>query len=62
MLYLMFAGFERLVVEFFRLNPRLWLDLSQAQWISIGLIIVGAVGWFRLDPTVPSPTPSRRSH
>lgn len=38
--YLIFAGIERLCVEFIRLNP-LYFGLSQAQWISILLIIAG---------------------
>ncbi|MCU0452866.1 MAG: prolipoprotein diacylglyceryl transferase [Bacteroidetes bacterium] len=61
MLYLIFAGFERLAVEFLRLNPRLWLDLSQAQWISIGLIVAGTVGWFRLGQKRLSTTSSPRA-
>ena len=39
-LYLIFAGLERLLVEFIRLNP-LYLGLSQAQWISVGMIVAG---------------------
>lgn len=41
-LYLVFAGIERLLVEFIRINPLYW-GLSQAQWISIALILFG--GW-----------------
>jgi phosphatidylglycerol---prolipoprotein diacylglyceryl transferase len=41
-LYLILAGLERLLVEFIRLNP-LYLGLSQAQWISVGMIIAGAM-------------------
>lgn len=40
--YLVFAGIERLSVEFIRLND-LYYGLSQAQWISIGLIISGII-------------------
>ncbi len=40
--YLVFAGIERLSVEFIRLND-LYFGLSQAQWISIGLIISGLI-------------------
>lgn len=40
-IYLIGAGIERLLVEFIRLNP-LYAGLSQAQWISIGMIIVGS--------------------
>jgi phosphatidylglycerol:prolipoprotein diacylglycerol transferase len=49
MLYLVFAGFERLSVEFLRLNPRLLLGLSEAQLISILLIIIGSAGFLFLD-------------
>ncbi|GAB1429553.1 prolipoprotein diacylglyceryl transferase [Ignavibacteria bacterium] len=40
-LYLILAGIERLLVEFIRINP-LYFGLSQAQWISIAMIIFGA--------------------
>lgn len=40
-IYLILAGIERLLVEFIRLNP-LYFGLSQAQWISVGMIILGA--------------------
>ena len=39
-IYLILAGIERFSVEFIRINP-LYAGLSQAQWISIGLIIFG---------------------
>lgn len=39
-IYLVLAGIERLLVEFIRLNP-LYFGLSQAQWISVVMIIVG---------------------
>jgi phosphatidylglycerol:prolipoprotein diacylglycerol transferase len=44
MFYLVFSGTSRLLVEFIRLNPRLFIGLSEAQLISIGLIFVGVVG------------------
>ena len=49
MLYLVFAGVERLSVEFLRLNPRLLFGLSEAQLISILLIIVGTAGFVYFD-------------
>jgi prolipoprotein diacylglyceryl transferase len=49
MLYLIFAGVERLSVEFLRLNPHLLFDLSEAQLISIILIIIGSAGFVYLD-------------
>lgn len=45
MLYLVFAGSERFVIEFFRLNPRLAFGLSEAQLIALVLIAVGLYGW-----------------
>ncbi len=44
MFYLIFAGFERLMVEFIRLNPRLLLGLTEAQLISVAMIIAGFIG------------------
>jgi phosphatidylglycerol:prolipoprotein diacylglycerol transferase len=44
--YLMLAGMERLLVEFIRLNPRILFGLSEAQVISIILMIVGVAGYF----------------
>jgi len=43
-LYLIFAGLSRLLVEFIRLNPRIILNLSQAQVISIIMILSGIAG------------------
>jgi len=39
-------GIERLLVEFLRINP-LYLGISQAQWISVGLIIAGMAYFLR---------------
>ncbi|MES2765640.1 MAG: prolipoprotein diacylglyceryl transferase [Bacteroidota bacterium] len=55
-LYLIFAGIERLLVEFIRLNP-LYAGLSQAQWISIGMIIVGSFMVLKRNSTVTSDKP-----
>lgn len=48
MLYLIFAGLERFVIEFIRLNPRILFDFTEAQVISIVMIIVGVFGWMYL--------------
>ena len=40
-LYLLLAGLMRFVVEFWRVNTILALGLTQAQWISLILILVG---------------------
>ncbi len=52
MYYLIMAGTERLLVEFIRLNPRLLLGLSEAQLISVVLIVAGIAGllYFRKKP------------
>ena len=48
--YLILNGIERFLIEFIRVNRRyhfLGLELSQAQWIAIGLVLLGAAGfWF----------------
>ncbi len=41
-IYLILAGVERFLVEFIRLNDRYLFNLSEAQWISIGMIILGS--------------------
>jgi phosphatidylglycerol:prolipoprotein diacylglycerol transferase len=49
MLYLILGGLERFLVEFIRLNPRLLFGLSEAQLISIVMMIVGSAGFYFLD-------------
>jgi phosphatidylglycerol---prolipoprotein diacylglyceryl transferase len=41
--FLILMGIERLLIEFIRLNPHLIFGLTQAQLISIGLIIYGVI-------------------
>lgn len=40
-LYLVLLGIGRIITEFFRTTPEVWLGLTVAQYISIGLVIVG---------------------
>jgi phosphatidylglycerol:prolipoprotein diacylglycerol transferase len=40
-LYLVLAGAERLLVEFVRRNDEVALGLTQAQWLSVGMIAAG---------------------
>lgn len=40
-LYLILTGISRFVVDFWRINPVLAVDLTESQWISAGLIAVG---------------------
>jgi phosphatidylglycerol---prolipoprotein diacylglyceryl transferase len=39
-LYLMLAGAARFMVEFLRVNPRIFMGLSEAQLIAIGMMIL----------------------
>jgi phosphatidylglycerol:prolipoprotein diacylglycerol transferase len=42
-LYLLTAPAARFVIEFYRINPRVFLGMTQAQLFSLGLVSVGAV-------------------
>lgn len=42
-IYLLLMPLERFVVEFVRIEPRLWLGLSEAQWISVMLFCCGVL-------------------
>ncbi len=60
-LYLLLAGLERFAVEFVRRNDDVALGLTQAQFLSIAMIAVGAI-WFALaarrgggQPRQPTP-------
>jgi phosphatidylglycerol:prolipoprotein diacylglycerol transferase len=44
--YLVLSGFARFLVEFVRINPRVFLGLTVAQLVSLGLVSVG--GWLLL--------------
>ncbi|MFP6656017.1 MAG: prolipoprotein diacylglyceryl transferase [Myxococcota bacterium] len=41
--YLILNGIGRAIVEIWRLNPRVALNLSEAQWIGIAIVLFGAV-------------------
>ncbi len=43
--YLVLNGLGRAVIEHWRVNPRVALGLSEAQWIGVGLIVLGIVLW-----------------
>ncbi len=45
-LYLILAGAARFLVEFIRVNPRIFAGLSEAQLIGIGMIIIGSAAWY----------------
>lgn len=56
--YLVLASGSRFVIEFVRINPRLFLGLSEAQLISIALVAIGA---WRLLVTRAAPAAARSS-
>lgn len=43
--YLVLNGAGRIVIESWRVNPRVALGLSEPQLIGIGLVILGVAGW-----------------
>lgn len=53
MVYLVYAGAARFLVEFLRLNPRLLFGLSEAQLISVVMIVAGIIGFAKLSGTGP---------
>ena len=51
--YLALNGLGRIVIESWRVNPKVALGLTEPQWIGAGLIALGAGGWIYFN---------RRSH
>lgn len=51
MIYLMTASVFRFLIEFLRLNPRMFLGLTEAQLFAIGLSLTGLAGMVILDKT-----------
>jgi phosphatidylglycerol:prolipoprotein diacylglycerol transferase len=43
--YLILNGLGRFFIEMLRVNPRVALGFTEPQWIAIGLIVLGGVGW-----------------
>lgn len=58
--FLIFHGIARFSIEFIRINPRIFLDLSEAQIISVVLIIAGILGviYFNRNKDLPRFDPS----
>ncbi len=48
MVYLVFAGIERFLIEIIRLNPKLMFGLTEAQLISVIMVILGSLGFIYL--------------
>lgn len=53
MIYLCLAGIERFAIEFLRPNPRILFGLSEAQLVSLILIVVGMIGWKKISASHP---------
>lgn len=43
--YVALNGLGRLVIEAWRVNPKVAFGLTEPQWIGLGLIALGAAGW-----------------
>jgi phosphatidylglycerol:prolipoprotein diacylglycerol transferase len=43
--YIALNGLGRVVIEHWRVNPRVALGLTEPQWIGIGLVVLGMGGW-----------------
>ena len=59
--YLMAAGLGRVIVEHWRVNERVALGLTEAQWIGVSMVAIGAASWlyFRANPVaLPKAQPS----
>ena len=54
--YLVLAGVARFLVEFIRINPRIYFGMSNAQLASLGSIVIGVVlmVWARRQATAPA--------
>ena len=57
--YLALAGLGRLLIEHWRVTPRVALGLSQAQWIGLALLVAGTSGWLLLRSRVAAPSRDR---
>ena len=60
-LFLILCSVERFTVEFFRGDTRLPGQLSEAQWISIGLFVAGAALMAYLKMSTPEKVAARKS-
>jgi phosphatidylglycerol:prolipoprotein diacylglycerol transferase len=59
--YLAANGFGRFVIEHWRINDRVALGLTEAQWIGLALVVIGSAGWFyfRSQPPLDSAEPAK---
>ena len=43
--YIALNGVGRMVIEIWRVNPKMALGLTEPQWIGGGLVVLGVSGW-----------------
>ena len=60
-LYLLLAGSERFLVEFIRRNDDVAIGLTQAQLISVAMIVAGGLWLLLAFRRTPRPAPSQPS-
>jgi phosphatidylglycerol---prolipoprotein diacylglyceryl transferase len=51
--YLVLSGVARFAIEYVRIEPQLWLGLTEAQWFGILTIVVGALGYLWVQGRSP---------
>lgn len=56
--YIALNGLGRLVIEHWRVNPRVALGLTEPQWIGIALVVLGMTGWLYYRRRGPVPVPA----
>ena len=56
--FMVLAGIERFVVEFWRVNAEIALGLTAAQWIGLAFVVVGLAGIARVYRSSPAPQPA----
>jgi phosphatidylglycerol:prolipoprotein diacylglycerol transferase len=54
-LYLVLSGLGRFLVEFVRINPKLYWGMSNAQVAALGSVVVGGVVMALAKKKVPGP-------
>ncbi len=60
-LYLLLAGAERFLVEFIRRNDDVAIGLTQAQLLSVAMILAGGLWLLLASRRTPRPAPSQPS-